>query len=476
MLVESTSLRNPIADSPLDVGDPVRVNGDRPATSEPTASTRRGSRPGGRAAAEADLFNPGEVRRDFPCLGTQLRAGVPLVYLDSAATSLKPWPVIRAVQSYDADYPANVHRGLHTLSERATAAYESARARVARFIGAADPAQVVFTRGTTEAINLAAQSWGGTFLRPGDEVVLSVLEHHSNLVPWQMLARRIGLALRFADVTDDGRLELDSFERQLSDRTRLVAITAMSNVLGTIPPLEEVIDRAHRRGALVLLDAAQAMAHLPVDVTALGADFVAFSGHKMCGPTGVGVLYAQREHLEAMPPVIGGGSMVVRVGRDEAEWNEVPWKFEAGTPPIAQAIGLGAAVDYLSRFDRPALWAHERALTAYAHRVLTALAGVRLLGPEPGQKGGIVAFTVAGVHPHDLAQLVDRDGVAIRAGHHCAMPLHDRLGVAASARASFSLYNTAAEIDRLAEAIERAQRVFRRGGRPADRADGGELS
>jgi len=466
MSVESDSIRNPIAEPGRGVRDPGRVRSDQAAFTERTVSVRSTSGPGGRAAAEADPFDPGSVRADFPCLASELRPGVPLIYLDSAATSLKPWPVIRAVQGYDADYPANVHRGLHTLSERATAAYESARARVARFIGATDPAQVVFTRGTTEAINLVAQSWGDAFLKPGDEVVLSVLEHHSNLVPWQMLARRTGVALKYVDVTDDGRIDLDLFEQQLSERTRLVAMTAMSNVLGTITPLEEVIDRAHRRGALVLVDAAQGMARFPVDVRALGADFVAFSGHKMCGPTGVGVLYAKREHLEAMPPVAGGGGMVLRVGREEAEWNEVPWKFEAGTPPIAQAIGLGAAVDYLGRFDRRALWAHDRALTACAHRLLTALAGVRVLGPEPEQKGGVVAFTVAGVHPHDLAQLVDREGVAIRAGHHCAMPLHDRLGVAASARASFSLYNTAGEIDRLAGAIERAQQVFRRKSRP----------
>jgi cysteine desulfurase/selenocysteine lyase len=407
-------------------------------------------------------FDPHAVRGDFPVLGRELRPGVPLVYLDSAATSLRPLSVIRAVTEYDADYPANVHRGLHTLSERATEAYESARARVARFIEAPDPDQVVFTRGTTESINLVAQSWGQTFLRAGDEIVVSALEHHSNLVPWQMLARRVGLVLKFAEVTEDGRLIVDAFERQLSGRTRLVAITAMSNVLGTIPPLGDLIDRAHGCGARVVIDAAQAVAHLPMDVTALDADFVAFSGHKMCGPTGVGVLYAKREHLEAMPPWMGGGSMVVRVGRHDAEWNDIPWKFEAGTPPIAQAIGLGAAVDYLARFDRDALLAHERCLTEHAHRMLTALSGVRLLGPEPEHKGGILGFTVEGVHPHDLAQLLDRAGVAIRAGHHCAMPLHDRLGVAASARASISLYNTREDIDRLAGAIEGAKRVFRR--------------
>jgi cysteine desulfurase/selenocysteine lyase len=402
------------------------------------------------------------VRREFPALDQEVYPGVPLAYLDSAATSLKPWAVIRAVRGYDAEYPASVHRGIHALSERATGAYESARGRVARFLGAADPAEVVFTRGTTEAINLVARAWGRAFLRPGDEVVLTLLEHHANLVPWQMLAREVGLSLRFAELTEDGRLDLDSFERQLSGRTRLVAVTAMSNVLGSIVPLEEIIGRAHRRGAPVLVDAAQGAPHLPLDVAALDADFVAFSGHKMCGPTGVGVLYAKREHLEAMPPVMGGGSMVLRVDLHGAEWNDVPWKFEAGTPPIAQAIGLGAAVDFLGRFGWPALQAHERALTEHAHRVLAEIGGVRLLGPDPEHKGGIVAFTVEGVHPHDLAQLLDRAGVAIRAGHHCAMPLHERLGIAASARASFSLYNTAAELDRLAEAIAGARRVLRR--------------
>jgi cysteine desulfurase/selenocysteine lyase len=419
---------------------------------------------GGGLARDVAPLDVEAIRDQFPALDQEVRAGVPLVYLDSAATSLKPWTVIRAVQGYDAEYSASVHRGLHTLSERATEAYESARVRVARFIGAADPAQVVFTRGTTESINLVAQSWGETFLEPGDEVLLTILEHHSNLVPWQMLARRRGLVLKFADVTDDGRLDLDSFERQLSARVRLVAVTAMSNVLGTIPPLKEIVARARGCGARVLVDAAQGVVHLPIDVEALDADFVAFSGHKLHGPTGVGVLYAKREHLEAMPPVMGGGSMVLRVDRDGAEWNDVPWKFEAGTPPIAQAIGLGAAVDFLAHFDRAALLAHQRALTSHAHEVLSQVERIRVLGPDPEQenKGGIISFVVEGAHPHDLAQLLDHDGVAIRAGHHCAMPLHERLGIAVSARASFALYNTMAEVDRLAESVDRARRTLRR--------------
>lgn len=414
-------------------------------------------------------FDAEAARAEFPALGRELRPGVSLTYLDSAATALKPWPVIRAVREYDVDYPAGVHRGLHTLSERATLAYESARERVARFIGAADPACIVFTRGTTESINLVARSWGGTFLQPGDEVLLTLLEHHSNLVPWQMLARERGLTLRFAEVTDDGRLDLDSFDRQLSGRVKLVAITAASNVLGTAPPLDQVAARAREHGAKLLVDAAQGIVHRPIDVEAPAVDFLAFSAHKLYGPTGVGVLYARREHLEAMPPCLGGGGMVTRVDRESAEWSEVPWKFEAGTPPIGQAIGLGAAVDYLGRFDRSALSAHEEGLTQHAWRVLSGIEGVRLFGPDPrgGSRAGILSFVVEGVHPHDLAELVDREGVAVRAGHHCAMPLHSRLGLTASARASLALYNTAADVDRLAGAIERARWTLgRRAARP----------
>jgi cysteine desulfurase/selenocysteine lyase len=407
-------------------------------------------------------FDPRSVRGDFPALGREVRPGVPLVYLDAAATAPKPWAVLRAVRSYDAEFPANVHRGLHALSEEATEAYESARARVARFLGAGEAAEVVFTRGATEAINLVAQSWGRSSLGPGDEIVVSSLEHHANLVPWQMLAREVGAVLRFAEVTADGRLEPEAVERQLSARTRLVAVSAMSNVLGTITPLREIVDLAHRRSALTLVDAAQAAAHGPLDVSALGVDFLAFSGHKVYGPTGVGVLYARREHLEAMPPATFGGGMVLRVDLDGATWNEVPWKFEAGTPPIAQAIGLGAAVDYLDGLDRPAVERHERELTGHAHRLLSGLGGVRVLGPGPDGSTAIVGFTVDGVHPHDLAQLLDRSGVAIRAGHHCAQPLHRRLGLAATARASFGLYTTPEEVERLAGALAEARRLIRR--------------
>ena len=336
------------------------------------------------------------VRADFPALSQELSHGVPLVYFDSPATTLKPASVVQAVQDYMAIYPANVHRGLHSLSERATAAYEGARETVARFLGTHDSGQIIFTRGTTDAINLVAQSWGRHALQPGDVILVSELEHHSNLVPWQMLARSHGIVLRFIELTDDAQLDLDSLEALMSPRVRLVAVTGMSNVTGTIPPLRRIIELAHAQGARVLIDAAQSLAHQRLDVSRLDADFVAFSGHKMYGPTGIGVLYAKRELLEEMPPVVGGGSMVVRVDRQGAEWNEIPWKFEAGTPPIAEAIGLGAAIDYLAQFPHEEVDAHERALLRHAHDVLGRIDGLRILGPTSlDHKGTIVGFTVA---------------------------------------------------------------------------------
>lgn len=412
------------------------------------------------ATVESPLPRHDDLKADFPGLHQEIRPGVRLTYLDNAATTLKPWSVIRAVQAYDSEYPANVHRGIHALSERATEAYEAARESVARFVGAAEVEEIIWTRGTTDAINLVAQSWGRTFLREGDEIVLTDLEHHSNLIPWQMLAKEKGLILRFAEITDDGRLEAEAVERQLSARTRIVAITAMSNVLGTVTPLESVIGMAHDRGAIVVVDGAQGVAHQAIDVGKLGIDFLAFSGHKMCGPTGVGVLYGRREHLEAMPPAWGGGSMVTRVTREGAEWNDLPYKFEPGTPPIAQAIGMGAAVEYLTRFDAKALIAHERQLMDHAHRLMEDIPGVRILGPSPEHKGGILSMDIETVHPHDLAQLLDREGVAIRAGQHCAMPLHQRYGLMASARASAYFYNTTEDFDRLAEAIRHAIELF----------------
>jgi cysteine desulfurase/selenocysteine lyase len=403
------------------------------------------------------------VRAEFPALDQELAPGTPLVYLDSAATSLKPRPVVDAVAEYLAMYPANVHRGLHTLSERATEAFEGSREKVAGWLGSDDPGQIVFTRGTTEAINLVAQSWGRTFLQPGDVIVLSELEHHSNLVPWQLLARERGLQLRFIPLTDDARLDPHALEAAMSGRVGLLTVTGMSNVTGTIPPLERLIGMARECGARVLIDAAQSLPHRRIDVGRLDPDFVVFSGHKLCGPTGIGVLYGKRQLLDAMPPADGGGNMVVRVERERADWNEIPWKFEAGTPPIAEAIGLGVAIDYLSRFDPEALVAHERGLLTHAHEALGEIKGLRILGPmSPEPHGAIVSFTVEGTHPHDLAQLLDRHGIAVRAGHHCAMPLHRRLGIPASARASFYLYNTHDEVDRLASALESVKSLLRR--------------
>lgn len=425
-------------------------------------STAVEGRPAG--AVRSDVQS---CRDDFPVLHQNMGDGRPLVYLDSAATSLKPETVTRAVRDYLTIYSANVHRGLHALSERATEAYEGAREKVARYLGVEDSAQVIFTRGTTEAINLAAQSWGRANLRSGDEIILNDLEHHSNFVPWQMAARERGATLRFAELTADARLTVDAVAAVMNDRTRLIAVTGMSNVTGSVPPVAEIIELAHSRGVLVLIDAAQSLPHQRFNAVELDADFVAFSGHKLCGPTGVGALYAKRELLEAMPPVLTGGSMVTRVTRERAEWNEVPWKFEAGTPPIAEAIGLGAAIDYLSRFSPADLAAHEHALVRRAHEVMGRIKGLRILGPaDPARKGAIVGFTLEGTHPHDLAQLLDRHGIAIRAGHHCAMPLHTRLGVPASARASFYLYNTIDEVDRLAEALESVKTLLQRRAHP----------
>ncbi len=448
--------------------DPMH-QGERPSGSPsrklmddlPHAEAAAGNGPA--AAHEGSGLDVEGIRAAFPALGQEISPGVPLIYFDSAATSLKPRPVVQAVLEYMTLYPANVHRGLHTLSERATEAFEGVREKVARLLGVEDSGQIIFTRGTTEAINLVAQSWGRATLEPGDAIVLSELEHHSNLVPWQMLARERDVELKYVALTDDARLDLDALDAALTDRVRLVAVTGMSNVTGTIPPLERIVELAHARGARVLVDAAQCLPHRGLNCGRLGVDFLAFSGHKLFGPTGIGVLYGKRALLEAMPPVSFGGSMVVRVDRQHAEWNEIPWKFEAGTPPIAEAIGLGAAIDYLGQFSAQDLADHERALLTHAHDVLGQIPSLRILGPaDLEQKGAIVSFTMEGTHPHDLAQLLDRHGIAIRAGHHCAMPLHVRLGIPASARASFSMYNTIAEIDQLGVALESIRLLFRR--------------
>lgn len=404
------------------------------------------------------------IRDDFPALETDDCR--PRVYLDNAATTLKPWPVVSAMLDYLTDYTANVHRGIHQSSERATAMFEASRDRVAHFLNARSAEQIVFTQGTTASINLVARGWGDTHICPGDEILVTLLEHHSNLVPWQMLARRTGARLRFVEIHDNGELDLESFENQLSKRTRLVAVTAMSNVLGTVVPIDEICRLAHHRGALVLVDAAQSAGHLPIDVQSPEVDFLAFSAHKVYGPTGVGVLYARRELLEAMSPVVGGGGMVSVVTREQAEWNEIPARFEAGTPPIAEVIGLGAALAYVEKFDRATLIVQERGLLDYAHRTLGSLPGLSILGPGPARTGPILAFNVDGIHPHDLASLLDRHGVAIRAGAHCAQPLHERLGLTTSARASFAFYNTRDDIDALADAVENACAQMRRHRRP----------
>ncbi|MBI2461451.1 MAG: cysteine desulfurase [Candidatus Rokubacteria bacterium] len=397
------------------------------------------------------------VRADFPILGRTVQ-GKPLIYLDSAATAQKPRQVLDALRAFYERSNANVHRSIHTLGEEATELLEAARDRVQRFIGAAEREEIVFTRGTTDAINLVAQTWGRRALGPGDEILLTEMEHHSNLVPWQLLAQETGATLRHIPVTDEGYLDLEVLDRLLTPRTRLVAVTHVSNVLGTINPVARLIARARRVGARVLVDGAQAVPHLPVDVRALGADFYVFSGHKMLGPTGIGVLYGRREVLEPLTPAWGGGEMIREVWLDRATWNDLPWRLEPGTPPIAGAVGLAAAIDYLEGVGLDAIRAHEVALTRLALERLGQVEELTCYGPRDAEaKGGVVAFNLAGVHPHDLAAALDLDGIAVRAGHHCAQPLMRRLGVVGTARASFYLYNTAAEVEALVVALLRAQ-------------------
>ncbi|MDR7407727.1 MAG: cysteine desulfurase [Armatimonadota bacterium] len=403
---------------------------------------------------------PLDVRADFPLLQRSLD-GKPLVYLDSAATSQKPRAVLEALQRYYEEYNANVHRGLYRIAERATLAYEEARAKVAAFVGAR-PEELVFTRGTTEAINLVAYAWGDAFVRAGDEVLVTEMEHHSNLVPWQLLAQRRGARLRVLKVRpEDGTLDLDSLDRLLTERTRIVAVTHQSNVVGTINPVRYISERAHAVGAVVVVDGAQSVPHMPVRVAELGCDFLAFSGHKMCGPTGIGALWGRRELLEAMPPFHGGGEMIERVELEHSTYKDPPHRFEAGTPNIAGAIALGVAVEYLRALGMEAVREHEKALVRYAMAQLAELRGLRLYGPkDPELRGGALAFSLEGIHPHDVAQVLDEQGVCVRAGHHCAQPLHRALGLAATARASVYLYNTAEDIDALVRGLERVRAFF----------------
>lgn len=400
------------------------------------------------------------LRGDFPVLQQQV-SGKPIAFLDSAASSQRPQTVIDCLSYYASHYHSNVHRGVYQFSEQATAAYEDARAKVARFIGATDPAEVVFVRNTTEAINLVAWSWGWHNLHAGDHILLSVMEHHSNIVPWQLVAQRTGVTLDYLPIDGDGRLVLDDLDRLLTERTKMVALTQQSNVLGTINPVTAIAERAHAVGALMLVDGAQSVPHMPVNVQTLGADFLAFSGHKMCGPTGIGVLWGRRALLDAMPPFLGGGSMIDQVYLDHSDYADVPNRFEAGTPAIGEAIALGAAVEYLAGVGLDGIREHEHHLTDYALAALRQVPGVRLFGPPSAdERGGAIAFTLAGVHPHDIAAVLDEEGIAVRAGHHCAQPLHQVLDVPATARASFYLYNSTDEIDRLTAGIQRVQRMF----------------
>lgn len=415
-------------------------------------------------SATAAALDPVALRADFPQFERDF-GGRRLAYLDSAATALKPRPVIEAVDAYNSSYTANVHRGIYTTGEEATAAYEAARTTVARFIGAPDRREIVFVRNATEAINLVAYSWGRRNIASGDTILLTELEHHANLVPWQLLAQERDADLEFVPIDDDGRLIQDSYEVLLRTRPRLVAFTHVSNGLGTLNPVRDMVERAHEAGALVLVDGAQAVPHLPVDVAALGCDFYVFSGHKVLGPTGSGALWARRELLEAMPPFLAGGEMIREVHLRRTEFNDVPWKFEAGTPDIAAAIGLGAALTYLEGIGMEAVRAHERELTAYALDVLPrSVPGIRIYGPSAvDERGGVVTFNLPGIHPHDVATLLDREAIAVRAGHHCTQPLHERLGEAATARASFNVYSDRDDIDRLVAGLRKVQEVFGRG-------------
>ena len=417
------------------------------------------------ATIDRSQLLPPAIRDDFPILDQRVHGDKPLVFLDSAASSQRPREVIEAItRCYEQDY-ANVHRGIHVLSERATDGYEQARRKVQQFIGARHEHEVIFTSGTTASLNLVARSWGESQLGPGDEILLNPMEHHSNLVPWFQVAERTGAVIRHWPLTSDGRLALDRASEVLTERTRLVAVTIVSNVLGTVNPIAEIAHLAHQAGAIVVADGAQSVPHLPTDVAALDVDFLAFSGHKMCGPSGIGILYGRESLLDAMPPFMGGGSMIGQVELDRFTPARLPAKFEAGTPPLAQAIGLGAAVDYLSRIGLEAITRHEHALVEYAYEQLSQVEGLTILGPPPAHRAGLVSFTLRQPHAHDIAQLLDFQGIAVRAGHHCTQPLHDSLGISASTRASFYLYNTPEEVDHLVSTVGDVAKMFRPTGR-----------
>lgn len=406
------------------------------------------------------MFDAKKIRRDFPVLNQKIN-GKPFTYLDSTASSQKPISVIEAMDTYYREYNANVHRGIYYISEKASDAYEKARKKVGRFINARSWREIIFTRNATESINLVAYSWGQANIKPGDVIITSEMEHHANLIPWQQLAARTGATVEYIPVDEWGYLDMAAFDEMLTPAVKLVAVTQMSNVLGTIPPVDEIIEKAHTVGALVLLDGAQSVPHMPIDVQALDCDFLVFSGHKMLGPTGIGVLWARREILEEMPPFLTGGDMIKEVTLDGSRWNDLPWKFEAGTPAIAEVIGLGYAVDYLNELGMEDVRAHEVELVSYALEKLNQVEGIRMYGPQDSQgRGGAISFTLGNIHAHDIAAVLDSDGIAVRAGHHCAMPLHHKFGLQATTRASLYVYNIPEDIDHLVKGLDKTRELF----------------
>jgi cysteine desulfurase / selenocysteine lyase len=405
-------------------------------------------------------LNTAKLRKDFPILKREVHPGIPLVYLDSTATTQKPVSVLSAMDDFYRNHNANIHRGVHTLAEESTAMYEKARASVAGFIHAGNAEEIIFTRNTTESINLVAYAWGRANLKKGDRILLTEMEHHSNLIPWQMAASEHGVELDFIPLTDEGILDLEVAQELMKQGPKIVAFTGMSNVLGTITPAAEIIRMAHAAGAITLVDGAQSVPHLPVDVQALDVDFLVFSAHKMLGPTGIGALYGKRKLLDAIPPFLGGGDMIKTVHLRSFTPNDVPHKFEAGTPAFAEAVGFDAALEYLSVIGMNAVAEHEREMVTYAMERLQEIPGVQVLGPSPDKRGGVVAFTLEGVHPHDVAQILDRSGVAVRAGHHCAQPLHEKFGITATTRASFYIYNEKEDVDKLVEGIYEVMKIF----------------
>ena len=414
-----------------------------------------------RAVAPERRVDFAAIRKDFPIFERQIN-GKPLIYLDSTATTQKPVAVLQALDHFYRTYNANIHRGVYRIAEEATEAYEAARGKVARFLNARSQQEIVFTRGTTESVNLVAYAWGRKNVGAGDVILLTEMEHHSNLVPWQILATERGAAIRYIPVDGSGRLDLSDLDRLLAGPVKIVSLTHVSNVLGTINPVAQVTRKAHAVGAIVMVDGAQSAPHMPVDVRALDCDFLALSGHKMLAPTGIGALYGKRALLDAMPPFFGGGEMIREVRLEGSTWNDVPFKFEAGTMNIGDTIAFGAAIDYLNAIGMDLVHTHGQELIEDAARVLGAIPGVTILGPPPAERGGIVSFTVDDIHAHDVAAVLDGEGIAVRAGHHCAMPLHAKFGLTATARASFYVYNLASDVERLGEAVRKAKQVFHR--------------